>query len=201
MLPSKRSQASRVASEVEGWVGQVSSATPARKFVDEVEIKVFLNPSQFPLLAKRFHLDEKPHLRRASCFFDTKTLHLFKSGVILRIRLHRDAKDSLTLKLRNFDSRLIRPELYSQSRFRLKINRTGAHPTQIAKVETRTANGRLKQVVKGKKKIRQALNPVQKQLFGQYMGSVELLDQLTLYSVVEANIWKWYDKTFPYRLT
>ena len=201
MLPSKSTHAFLVKDEVEGLDAQVNSQTPAEKCVDEVEIKVFFDPSQFPMLANRFHLHEKPNLKRASCFFDTKALHLFNAGVILRIRLHRDAQDSLTLKLRNFDSRWIHPEFYIQSRFRLKINRTGAHQTQIAKVETRTSNSRLKQVVKGKKKIQQALNPVQKQLFRQYMGSVELLEQLILYSRVEAKIWKWYDKTFPYRLT
>jgi len=201
MLPSECSQPQLPRVAVGGSVAEMSFQTLAPKAVDQVEVKVFFDPSQFSLLAKRFQLHERPNLERASCFFDTEALQLFKAGVILRIRLHRDAKDSLTLKLRDFDSSLIRPELLSQSRFRLKINRTGAHQTQIAKVETRTSNGRLKQVVQGKKKIQQALNPVQKQLFRQYMGSVEILDQLKLFSVVEARIWKWYDKTFPYRLT
>lgn len=201
MLPSKLPQTSFFQNGVEGLVAVVNAQTLAQKTIDEVEIKVFVEGSQFSQLVKRFHLNEKPYLQRASCFFDTQALHLYRAGVILRIRLHRDAKDSLTLKLRNFDSCLIRSEFYSQSRFRLKINRTGAHQTQIAKVETRTSKGRLKQVVQGKKKIQHALNPVQKQLFRQYMGSVELLDRLILYKMVEARIWKWYDKTFPYRLT
>ncbi|EAW34613.1 hypothetical protein [Lyngbya sp. PCC 8106] len=202
MLPSGFEQTSLVKKdEGEGLVSLVSSPTPTQRCVDQVEVKVFFDPSQFPVLANRFHLHDQANFKRFSCFFDTQTLHLFRAGVILRIRLHRDAKDSLTLKLRNFDSRLIHPEFYTQSRFRLKINRTGAHQTQIAKVETRTSNGRLKRVVQGKKKIQQALNPVQKQLFRQYMGSVELLDQLTLYRMVEAEIWKWSDQTFPYRLT
>ncbi len=201
MLPSEFTQSQLPKVAVGGSVKEVSSQTPAQKFIDEVEVKVFFDPSQFALLAKRFHLHEKPYIQRYSCFFDTKALHLFNAGVILRIRLHRNAKDSLTLKLRDFDSSLIRPELLSRSRFRLKINRTGAHQTQIAKVETRTSNPRLKQVVKGKKKIQQALNPVQKQLFRQYLGSVELLNQLRLFSMVEARVWKWHDNTFPYRLT
>ncbi|MEL7036925.1 MAG: CYTH domain-containing protein [Cyanobacteria bacterium J06592_8] len=179
----------------------MNTQTPNPKLIDEVEIKVFFDPSQFPQLEEKFHLHQKPHIQRVSCFFDTPSLHLLKKGVTLRIRLHRKRKDSLTLKLRNLDSHLICQELYDQSRFRLKVNQSGKHQTHIAKLETRTGKNQLKQVVAGEKEIRKALNRVQKKLFRQYTGSAELLDQLKLYRIVEARIWKWYERTFPHRLT
>ena len=82
------------------------ASTPA---VRKTEIKLELSPSDLPRLLEALELSKKekskPRERRIY-FFDTPTLELYRSGIILRARLESDSDGDSTVKVRTPEEQL-----------------------------------------------------------------------------------------------
>ena len=94
--------------------------------VNNTEIKLTLRADQIDLATHTFHLDKSAAERRWMTFYDSKSLALYNSGLILRSRKVKDGTDDSTTKLLGLDATKIAPSWLTMSGFKCEVDRDGA---------------------------------------------------------------------------
>ena len=88
------------------------------------ELKRMVRTDQIATAREAFGLDDSTAKHFAVCFYDTRALELFKSGLILRSR-HGDGDDDVTVKVRPLAPSAVAASWFAEDGFKCEEDRSG----------------------------------------------------------------------------
>ena len=176
-------------------------AKPSSPAVLNAEIKVTVRSDQIALATSKFALDKRNAERRWLTFYDTRTLDLYASGVILRTRKTQDGKDDSTVKLRPIDPLKIASSWFAMSGFKCEEDWSGLANVPACSFSDAQDKGEIDDVAAGRRAIDKLYNSDQERFVATYAKHPPDYAHLLALGPTDAWVWSLRPADFSEKLT
>jgi hypothetical protein len=126
-----------------------------------VEIHVPLCKAPLSAVLERLGAEKFPDHRYDTYFFETSSMDLYRSGLIVRARKSGDSKSQLTVKLRPLDLAVVGPKWHDVPHFKCEQDRLGGVGTDSCSLARPRSAKQLAEIVVGDKPVWEELSAAQ----------------------------------------
>jgi hypothetical protein len=176
----------------------ISDATAG---TDAVELKVTVAEKKERAAREAFNLNPHDGERRHIFFFDTGTLALFGSGVVLRARQVKGGKDDSTVKIRPVDPQRITSKWHRHEGFKLEADGVGDRMIRSASLSIEQDGDGIKAVAHRIRHIRKLFTEKQESFLTDLSPAPIDFEQLAILGPVDALRWKVNHPALPHPIT
>jgi hypothetical protein len=174
-------------------------ATRATAGTDAIEVKVTVVDRHENMALRKLGLDRKDGEQRRIFFYDTPTLDLYKSGIVLRARETGDACDS-TVKIRPVDPKHIAAKWRERSGFKVEADAVGSQVMCSASFTTAQKRREIDEVASGDRAIEKLFSGEQEEFLHDMAPARLDFASLVPLGPVEVVRWKFRNEGIPYEL-
>jgi hypothetical protein len=166
-----------------------------------LELKVTVAEQMERAAADAFELDPKKGERRHIFFFDTKTLALFKQGVVLRAREVKGNEDDSTVKIRPVDPKKVADKWGRLPGFKMEADGVGDRLIRSASLSVEQDDGEIRAVAQKLRSIKKLFSDEQESFLAEMSHLSVGFEALEVLGPVDALRWKVKHRGLPYPIT
>jgi hypothetical protein len=178
--------------------GGFSDLDPA---IQKLEFKVTVLPGEEPKVQAELRRTGVSPARRKVYFYDTPTLALFATDLVLRARVTDGDDDDSTVKLRPLALPDIPASWRAPDGVRIELDVVGARRVPSAKLDGEPDRGEIEQVEHGALELSRLFTKAQEALVVDGLPSGTPLDDLAVLGPVDARKWDLPPETFPHKVS
>jgi hypothetical protein len=166
-----------------------------------IEIKVTLRPDEELRGVRALELNEDTAEVRIIYFYDTTSLNLYHSGVVLRARLVKGDQDDSKVKIRPVDPAKVHSQWIQMPGFKIEADSTGESVVCSASLSVIQKRDEIDEVAQGKRAIDKLFSIDQERLLAEFHP--HSVDFKTLRALGPVRVLRWTTKHrgFPHELT
>lgn len=165
--------------------------------VAQAELKVSIDAGSIHHARSKLGLRDDKSEQRDVWFYDTPTLDLYATGLILRARDVHGGTDDSTVKLRPFTKSDLPSALRSLSGVKCEIDQTPAHASSACSLKVSPDEGLIDDVADGDRHVAALFSSVQEDMYALDASSISLAPL----GPIPARVWTVHTHALPAALT
>ena len=158
--------------------------------IQAVEIKITAQVHNEELVRAALERSGEEPEHRHVFFFDTASLELFDSGVVLRARVVKDDADDSTVKLRPVDPTMLDDAWKRTDGFEIELDGVGDKMICSAKLSVDQRREEIEDVAVGTRPLRKLFSDEQERLIIEHAPRTIAWEELTVLGPVQVRKWK-----------